>query len=86
MRSAGKQVVDELGAHGLRDVGRTMARLRERCPDRMDFGKASGVVPDLAGLRLGGAAVAAVNRKTPRIPVPGGCSGQCPAIPAFGGL
>lgn len=47
MRSACKEVVDELGAHGLRDIGRTMARLRERYADRMDFGRASTVVKDL---------------------------------------
>jgi len=47
MRTACQEVVAELGAHGLRDVGRTMARLRERYPDRMDFGQASGVVKDL---------------------------------------
>jgi uncharacterized protein YqeY len=34
-------VVTELGALGLKDMGRVMAALRERYPGTMDFGKAS---------------------------------------------
>ncbi|MGE0665739.1 MAG: GatB/YqeY domain-containing protein [Sphingomonadales bacterium] len=34
-------VVAELGAAGLKDMGRVMALLRERYPGTMDFGKAS---------------------------------------------
>lgn len=37
-------VVKELGAAGLKDMGRTMAALKERYAGQMDFGKASGVV------------------------------------------
>jgi uncharacterized protein YqeY len=42
-----RNVVDDIGAHGLRDVGRTMAVLKERYPDCMDFSRASGVVKRL---------------------------------------
>ena len=34
-------VVAEMGAAGLKDMGRVMAALRERYPGTMDFGKAS---------------------------------------------
>jgi uncharacterized protein YqeY len=34
-------IVTELGAQGLKDMGRVMAALRERYPGTMDFGKAS---------------------------------------------
>jgi len=37
-------IVKELGAAGLKDMGRTMAALKERYAGQMDFGKASGVV------------------------------------------
>jgi uncharacterized protein YqeY len=37
-------VVDELGAKNLKDMGRTMAALRERYAGQMDFAKASGVL------------------------------------------
>jgi uncharacterized protein YqeY len=37
-------VVKELGASGLKDMGRTMALLKERFAGQMDFGKASGIV------------------------------------------
>ena len=37
-------VVKELGAASLKDMGRTMAALKERYAGKMDFGKASGVV------------------------------------------
>ncbi|MGI9476977.1 MAG: GatB/YqeY domain-containing protein [Hyphomicrobiaceae bacterium] len=37
-------VVKELGAAGLKDMGRTMAALKERYAGQMDFGKASGIV------------------------------------------
>lgn len=36
--------VDELGAGSLKDMGRTMALLRERHAGQMDFGKASALV------------------------------------------
>ncbi|MBE1236388.1 GatB/YqeY domain-containing protein [Phaeovibrio sulfidiphilus] len=37
-------VIDEIGATGLKDMGRVMASLKERFAGRMDFGKASGLV------------------------------------------
>ncbi len=40
-------VIAEIGAQGLRDMGKVMAVLKERFPGQMDFAKASGVVKDL---------------------------------------
>lgn len=37
-------VISELGANGLKDMGRTMSALKERYAGQMDFGKASSVV------------------------------------------
>ena len=39
--------IAEIGAQGLRDMGKVMAVLKERHPGQMDFAKASGVVKDL---------------------------------------
>lgn len=47
IRGACKQVVGELGAQGLRDMGRCMGALKERYAGQMDFGKASGVVKEI---------------------------------------
>lgn len=47
IRSACADIVAELDAHGLRDMGRTMAALKERFAGQMDFGKASGMVKEL---------------------------------------
>ena len=44
MRRAVQSVIAEIGAKGLKDVGRTMAELRARHADQMDFGKASDIV------------------------------------------
>jgi len=44
VNAAVDQVVAELGASGLKDMGRTMATLKERYAGRMDFAKASGAV------------------------------------------
>ncbi len=41
------QVVGEVGAEGLRDMGRCMNVLKEKYPGRMDFSKASGIVKGL---------------------------------------
>ena len=49
MEAVCKEVVGELGASGLKDMGRTMAALKERFAGRMDFGKASAVVKKLLG-------------------------------------
>ncbi|MCR5855498.1 GatB/YqeY domain-containing protein [Mesorhizobium sp. J428] len=40
-------VIADVGADGLRDMGKCMAALKERYPGQMDFGKASGVVKTL---------------------------------------
>jgi len=39
-----KEVIAEIGATGIKDMGKVMASLRERFAGRMDFGKASGAV------------------------------------------
>lgn len=44
VRSACEEVVKAIGAHGLRDMGKCMATLKERFPGQMDFGRASTVV------------------------------------------
>jgi len=38
------QVIDELGAVSLKDMGRTMGALKEKYAGQMDFAKASGLV------------------------------------------
>ena len=42
--AAVKAAIDEVGATGLKDVGRAMAALKERYAGRMDFAKASMLV------------------------------------------
>jgi len=42
-------VVKEIGATGVKDMGRVMAELRARYAGRMDFGKASGLVKAALG-------------------------------------
>ena len=44
MHKAVQSVIAEIGAKGLKDVGRTMAELRARHAGHMDFGKASDIV------------------------------------------
>jgi uncharacterized protein YqeY len=39
-----KQVIDEIGASGLRDMGKCMNVLKERYAGQMDFSKASAIV------------------------------------------
>lgn len=41
------EVVDEVGAQGLRDVGKCMGALKSKYAGRMDFGRASGVVKEI---------------------------------------
>jgi uncharacterized protein YqeY len=43
-RNAVRDVIAEVGAEGLRDMGRCMNALKEKFPGKMDFGKASGIV------------------------------------------
>lgn len=47
VREAAKAAIAEIGAEGLRDMGRAMAVLKERYPGQMDFGKASGIIKAL---------------------------------------
>lgn len=39
-----KGTIEEIGAASIKDMGRTMAALKERYPGQMDFSKASGIV------------------------------------------
>ncbi|RLQ89512.1 GatB/YqeY domain-containing protein [Notoacmeibacter ruber] len=43
-RRACAQVIEEVDAGGLRDVGRCMNALKQKFPGQMDFGRASGIV------------------------------------------
>lgn len=47
VETACASVVEETGAHGLRDMGRCMNVLKERYAGQMDFSKASGKVKTL---------------------------------------
>lgn len=47
--SAVKDVVGEIGAEGLKDMGRTMGALKERYAGVMDFGKANKALKALLG-------------------------------------
>lgn len=47
VRQACQQMVAEVGAEGLRDMGRVMNALKDKYAGQMDFGKASGIVKDL---------------------------------------
>jgi uncharacterized protein YqeY len=47
MKRAVQEVIAEVGAEGLRDMGRCMNALKEKYPGKMDFGKASGIVKSL---------------------------------------
>jgi len=44
IKRACAQVVNEVGADGLRDMGRCMNALKQKFSGRMDFSKASGIV------------------------------------------
>lgn len=45
--SVSRAVIEEIGAHGIKDLGRTMDALKQRLGARMDFQKASAVVRGL---------------------------------------
>ena len=47
VRSICAAVVAELGAQGLKDMGKCVAALRERYAGQMDFAKASAILKDL---------------------------------------
>ncbi len=44
VKNACEQVINEIGADGLRDMGKCMSALKERFAGQMDFAKASGIV------------------------------------------
>lgn len=44
MEEAIQKTIDEIGAEGLKDMGKTMGALKENYTGRMDFAKASGLV------------------------------------------
>lgn len=44
MEKAIQSLIEELGASSIKDMGRTMAALKERYAGQMDFAKASGMV------------------------------------------
>src|SRR6516162_4142987 len=44
MRTAIATVIDQLGAHGIKDMGKVMAALKADYVGKMDFGKASAMV------------------------------------------
>lgn len=47
VQQACKRVIDEVGAEGLRDMGRCMSALKDKYAGQMDFSKASGIVKTL---------------------------------------
>lgn len=47
VRKAVKDVVADIGANSLRDMGKCINALKERYPGQMDFCRASGVVKEL---------------------------------------
>jgi uncharacterized protein YqeY len=47
VRKAVADVIAEIGATSIKDMGRTMAELRSRYAGQMDFGKASGYVKEV---------------------------------------
>lgn len=49
IRQACVAIVSELGAEGLKDMGRTMGALKGKYAGQMDFGKASRIVKELLG-------------------------------------
>jgi uncharacterized protein YqeY len=49
IRAAAEAAVSETGAASMKDMGKVIARLREKHAGRMDFGKASAVVKSLLG-------------------------------------
>lgn len=44
-----RELIAEIGAQGIKDMGRTMAAMKQRYSGQMDFSKASGVVKQLLG-------------------------------------
>ncbi|PHQ71942.1 MAG: glutamyl-tRNA amidotransferase [Sneathiella sp.] len=49
IRQAVEDVIVEIGAAGLKDMGKTMAALKSKYAGRMDFSKASAIVKEALG-------------------------------------
>jgi uncharacterized protein len=49
IQAAARALIAEIGAQGIKDMGRTMAAIKQRYAGQMDFAKASGVVKQLLG-------------------------------------
>ncbi len=49
LAAAVKEVIEELDASTIKDMGRTMTELRQRYAGQMDFGKASAIVKTTLG-------------------------------------
>lgn len=47
VEAAARAIIAEIGAAGIKDMGRTMAEMKARYAGQMDFAKASGVVKGL---------------------------------------
>ncbi len=47
IRAVGRQIVGEIGAKGIKDMGRVMAALKQRYAGRLDAGKASSIVKSM---------------------------------------
>jgi uncharacterized protein YqeY len=47
VRDICRAVIDEIGAQGLRDMGKCISLLKERYAGQMDFAKASAIVKDM---------------------------------------
>lgn len=44
-----EEVIKDIGAQGLKDMGRTMSTLKERYAGQMDFSKSSAIVREILG-------------------------------------
>ena len=49
VKAAAMALIKEMGAAGVKDMGRVMAAMKEKYAGQIDFGKASGLVKGLLG-------------------------------------
>lgn len=47
VKAAATAIIGEIGAAGMKDLGKVIAAMKEKFAGQMDFGKASGLVKDL---------------------------------------
>ena len=47
VKAAATAIIGEIGAAGMKDMGKVIAAMKEKFAGQMDFGKASGLVKDL---------------------------------------